>query len=164
MSTWPRDASGAPVIPTRVLTLYAPWLYAILHFGKDIENRGRSFPGPSKPEWVWLHASKSQTERQTLDEFYAVEGMTYRAHGYYPQGQLALHDLLNMRGRVCGLVEIGPKVLTSASPWFVGSAGLPLGARVALPVPSQIINGALGLWSLPDGIGAELAAQAGDAP
>jgi hypothetical protein len=44
------------------LSLHAPWLWAIMHAGKDIENRGPTFPrrfrGQPVVGDVWLHASK----------------------------------------------------------------------------------------------------------
>lgn len=41
---------------THAISLYAPWAWAILHLGKDVENRSLGFPRVNG--WVWLHCSK----------------------------------------------------------------------------------------------------------
>lgn len=129
-------------IPKRAISLRAPWVYAILHLGKDIENRSLSFP--KRPGWYWLHASLFGGGPATMAaETEAMVTMANRAEaGYHPVKTTTLNA---MRGNICGIVQIIGHTTESTSPWFVGPLGLTLGERVALPtlVPAK---GALGLW------------------
>ena len=132
---------------THAISLYAPWAWAILHLGKDVENRGLYFP--AYQGWVFLHASKTLTRPKMVAEMAAVERMAGRAgKSSMVQADFSVDRLMAMQGHIVGLVELTGKVLSSESPWFVGPAGLTLGRRMTLvtPVPAK---GALGIWRAP---------------
>lgn len=138
---------------THAISLYAPWAWAILNLGKDVENRSMGFPKATG--WVWLHCSKSRSANQTQEDWAQVLLATIRANRCLPTGN---HDqfeqMIAMRGHIIGAVEITGRVTQSTSPWFVGPLGLTLGERFALvkPVPAK---GALGVWRVPAGVGGD---------
>jgi hypothetical protein len=124
----------------RALSVRQPWAWAIIHGGKDIENRGHVaiWKGAMKPgRRIAIHASKGMTR----DEY--VEGYDFmRSVGVIcpPAGAL-------IRGAVIGSVEVVDIVTKSASPWFFGPRGLVLRDPEACePIPA---GGQLGffVWS-----------------
>lgn len=128
------------LLPVYALSVRQPWAYAIIHEGKDIENRrwtrlfahGRSaldFRGP-----VCIHASKGMTRA----EYEEAAGTFAEAGATLPPP----HELL--RGGIIGTVEIVDVVRKSRSPWFFGPVGLVL----ANPRPVDFIPcpGALGFF------------------
>jgi hypothetical protein len=128
----------------KALTIKQPWIYAILHEGKDIENRSwrRSFRG-----WIALHAS-AQPARDAV----------------FPRGhRLPDLDALNYSA-ICGVARIVDIVTKSRSKWFWrpddGSinCGWVLANVTALrePIPCK---GALGLWDLPPRVFRQLQRQ-----
>lgn len=123
------------------LSVRQPWAWAIIHAGKDIENRSWSpsiallrtalaFRGP-----VCIHAAKGMTrdEYESATEVFADCGVAR-----WP----GPHEL--ERGGIIGTVEIVDVVRKSQSPWFFGSVGLVL----ANPRPVDFIpaTGALGYF------------------
>lgn len=132
-------------LPTHAITLHGPWLWAILHLGKDIENRSAGFPRCSG--WYWLHASKAQSPTQTRQDLERVEYMGRRA-GRWLDNPPTIEHLLSLRGQICGAVEVLGRVTSSRSLWFVGPTGLQLGRRFALPTPVPAV-GSLGVWQAP---------------
>ena len=128
-------------LPRFALSVRQPWAWAIIHAGKDIENRSWSpriailraalaFRGP-----VCIHAAKGMTR----DEFEGA-GHTFAQCGLTTSP--GAHELL--RGGIIGTVEITDVVRKSHSPWFFGSVGLVLKNPVAVDfIPS---TGALGFF------------------
>jgi hypothetical protein len=118
----------------KALTIKQPWVHAILHEGKNIENRSwqRSFRG-----WIALHAS-AQPARQAS----------------FPRGH-RLPDLAELDySAVCGVARVADIVTNSRSKWFwqpddgsVNYGWMLTGVR-ALKEPIAC-KGALGLWQLP---------------
>jgi hypothetical protein len=120
----------------KALTIKQPWVHAILHEGKDIENRSwqRDFRG-----WLALHAS-AQPDR----------------YARFPRGH-RLPDLDSPPcSAICGVARVVDIVTSSRSKWFWrpddGSInfGWLLVDATALkrPIPCK---GALGLWTLTPG-------------
>jgi hypothetical protein len=144
-------------MPTRALSLYAPWCWAILHAGKDIENRSWS-PRSGYARFrgdFWIHASlfggDSPGGLQKLsDEFEGVKTMAARSGRELP-GPVTLRMFLDMRGKIVGRARIVDAVEDSSSGWFCGPLGLVLTEPVALPEPLPC-KGALGFWAVPPDI------------
>jgi hypothetical protein len=167
------DGSGGMTnsIPEFALSVRQPWAWAIVHAGKDIENRspaairniGRCV-GPCA-----IHAAKGMTKEEYVDAYEFMAGIGIDCP---PPGDL-------LRGGIIGRVDIDRVVSASHSPWFFGPRGLVLqNAQACEFIPSV---GALGLflwkpadasivpapakWMLPrtDAVAAK-AAAAGPAP
>lgn len=82
----------------KALTIKQPWIHAILHEGKDIENRTwkRAFRG-----WLALHAS-GQPNR----------------HAAFPRG-VCVPDLKTLQySAICGVARVVDIVPKSRSKWF----------------------------------------------
>ncbi len=100
------------------LSIRQPWAWAIVHAGKDIENRcwkvinrDRNFRGA-----FWVHASKGMTREEYEDAagFMASLGVTCP-----PPADL-------MRGGVIGTARVIGFVPAHDSKWFMGPEGLVL--------------------------------------
>lgn len=127
----------------KALSIRQPWAWAILHAGKNIENRDwpTRFCGP-----VLIHASKGMTRHEYesfCDTFRATRRADPDAVGYV---EVPAFDELQ-RGGIVGQAEIVDCVEESDSPWFFGKFGFVL--RNASPVPFRPMNGALGLFDVP---------------
>jgi hypothetical protein len=141
-------------LPTRALSLWAPWIWAILHCGKDIENRSLSFPKSYRGEF-WLHASlwpgtrtplNARQQHELVDEFDAVVAQSGQQRQDFPA--LTLGALDAMRGKIIGRVTVTGYVRRSESVWFVpGALGLAIEKPIALKhhVPAV---GAQGWWNV----------------
>ncbi|PWE32750.1 hypothetical protein DDZ14_08365 [Maritimibacter sp. 55A14] len=114
----------------KAISIRQPWADAILHHGKDVENRNWYTPyrGP-----VLIHAAKAwgPAERADLELIAQIIG----------------RDLPATKPRLGGIVgraEIVDCVTEMASPWFFGRFGFVL--RNAEPLPFQPCRGALGFF------------------
>lgn len=126
-------------LPELALSVRQPWAWAILHAGKDVENRDWRKPNPGLAfrGRVALHASSGMTQ----DEYDAV--MPRSAPPIPPPHLL-------VRGAIIGHVQImdiirdpGREMITSE--WFNGPVGLMLHDPVAIePIPCA---GALGFFA-----------------
>jgi hypothetical protein len=121
----------------KALSVRQPWAWAIIHGGKDIENRtwqavnnGRMVPGR-----ICIHASKGMTR----DEYEGANDMMNRIGVKCPL-PFAL-----IRGGIIGTVTVTGIVKESESPWFFGPRGLVL----ADPEPCEPIpaSGQLGYFN-----------------
>lgn len=127
-------------LPQFALSVRQPWAWAIIHAGKDIENRS----------WSKLNATRHLLAFRGPVCIHAAKGMTrdeYESAGYsFADCGVAVaprpHELL--RGGIIGTVEIVDVVRKSSSPWFFGTYGLVL----AKPKPVDFIpsTGALGFF------------------
>ena len=124
------------------LSVRQPWAWAIIHAGKDVENRDwrRHNPGLKFRGRVCIHASSGMTR----DEYDAV----------MPDGTMPIPPAhLLTRGGIIGHVLVmdiirdpGRKMI--ASKWFHGPVGLMLHDPVAIdPIPCA---GALGFFTWRD--------------
>ena len=123
-------------LPEIALSVRQPWAWAIIHAGKDIENRSWQAVnhGLRKRGRVAIHAAKGLT-RAEYDEARAfIDGL-----GWCCPDPHAL-----WRGGIIGSVEVVDVVGESDSPWFFGPRGLVL--RDPRPCPFVPAQGALGYF------------------
>jgi hypothetical protein len=99
-------------LPALALSVRQPWAWAIIHAGKDVENRSWQAVnhGLNVRGRIAIHAAKGMTRREYEDarRFMAGLGVTCP-----PAAEL-------VRGGIIGSVEVVDVVIESASPWFVG--------------------------------------------
>jgi len=120
-------------LPDVALSIRQPWAWAILHAGKDVENRSWR---TSRRGMIALHASKGMTLAEYRDCFDTVRDITTgrRDAAGVPVGRPdfpAIDDL--QRGGIVGVARIVDCVMTSASPWFFGEFGFLLAEVRAVP-------------------------------
>lgn len=122
-------------LPAIALSVRQPWAWAIIHGGKDIENRSpAAVMHGMKPGRIAVHASKGMTrdEYQDAAEFMALFGVICP-----PPADL-------VRGAVIGAVTVTEIVKSHPSPWWMGPRGLVLANATACePIPA---SGALGYF------------------
>lgn len=120
-------------LPIKAISVRQPWAWAIVHAGKDIENRDwpTRFRGP-----VCIHAAKGASQSELLAASRFMHGIGV---GRVPR----IPDM--ERGGIIGVAEIVDCVEASASPWFMGRYGFVL-ANVR-PVPFITVRGALGFFN-----------------
>ncbi|MBM7068299.1 hypothetical protein [Actibacterium sp. 188UL27-1] len=108
----PRD------LPILALSVRQPWAWAIIHGGKDIENRthGSIKSGQMRPGQICIHAATGLTEEEYRWSVYKLQQV-----GVTPPRP---DDLV--RGAIIGTVEVTDIVTKSDSPWFGGPCGLVL--------------------------------------
>lgn len=124
------------MIPKIALSVRQPWAWAIIHAGKDIENRSWQAVnhGLRRRGRIAIHAARGMTrdEYEDAKEFMSLLGVTAPPPG----------DLL--RGGIIGSVEVVDVVTRHDSFWFTGPRGLVL----RNPEPCALIpaKGALGYF------------------
>lgn len=120
-------------LPDVALSIRQPWAWAILHAGKDIENRSWR---TSRRGMIALHASKGMTlgeYRECIDFVRDVTTGRWGLDGQpLPMVELPGVDELE-RGGIVGVARIVDCVMTSASPWFFGEFGFVLADVRAVP-------------------------------
>lgn len=107
-------------LPTKALSVRQPWAWAIIHAGKDVENRSQAalrHMDFSRAHRIAIHASKGMTREE-----YEYAAAFMRRDLGVPCPPAA--DLL--RGGIIGSVAVVGIVKESASPWFVGPRGIVL--------------------------------------
>ncbi len=125
-----------PPIPPTALSVRQPSAWAIIHGGKDVENRslGSIRAGRMVPGRIAIHAATGmkQAEYDYLVWRWARDGV-----------RVPRPDVLPRRA-IIGTVEVVEIVTQSDSPWFGGEAGLLLRNPVPCdPIPA---TGALGYF------------------
>lgn len=128
-------------LPTKALSVRQPWAWAIIHAGKDIENRTVHSVslGGMRPGRICIHASKGMTldEYEYTRDFMAVMGIA-----------CPRPDAL-IRGAIIGVVTVTEVVQEHKSDWFFGPRGLVLAdAEACDPIPA---SGALGYFNWASG-------------
>ena len=136
-------------LPVKAISIRQPWAWAIIHAGKDIENRDwqTKFRGP-----VCIHAAKGMTRGEYADANRTIQ----RAVGVVDQAWLdRWHGVTAspqrmMFGGIIGVADIVDCVGASESPWFFGRYGFVL--KNARPVEFVPVRGALGFFDWRNGL------------
>jgi hypothetical protein len=123
----------------KALSIRQPWAWAILHAGKDIENRDWRYAPKFRGEF-YIHASSGLT----IDEYYDNRGFI---HTIDPDLNVPEYDRLPLGG-IVGKAFLIDVIRTSRSPWFVGPFGFVL--KDAQPLPFMPWKGALGFFDVPE--------------
>ncbi|MBF0247695.1 MAG: hypothetical protein HQL36_06425 [Alphaproteobacteria bacterium] len=115
-------------LPTIALSVRQPWAWAIIHGGKDIENRSAAAVRHGmEPGRICIHASKGMTQ----DEYDDTRAFMERIGVECPRP-----DEL-VRGAIIGAVTVVSVAKEHESPWFFGPRGLVLTDPVAVePIPA----------------------------
>jgi hypothetical protein len=127
-------------LPIKALSIRQPWAWAIVHAGKDIENRDwpTLYRGP-----VCIHAAKGLTSREWTDAaMFMIRQFNINTPD--PKANSPLDEEMLDRGGIIGVAEIVDCVITSESPWFFGRYGFVL--KNARPVGFIPVKGALGFF------------------
>ena len=119
------------------LSIRQPWAWAILHAGKDIENRGWSTNFRGR---FYLHAAKGMALAE-YEDFVAFTCNRSRFDAL-EVARPSREDLLF--GGIIGEAELVDCVREHASPWFTGEYGFVL--RIAQPLPFRPLKGSLGFF------------------
>ena len=125
------------LLPRLALSVRQPWAWAIIHAGKDIENRS----------WQAVNHGLKQRGRIAI---HAAKGMTrdeYEGAAEYMRriGVKCPHPADLVRGCIIGSVEVVDVVKDSDSPWFMGPRGLVL--RAPEPCEPVMSIGNLGYFN-----------------
>lgn len=124
--------------PPPVLSIRQPWAWAIIHAGKDVENRTwwTRHRGP-----IFIHAGVS-FDGSKADALQTVKFWAYRAGVSAPASIDGIP-----RGGIVGMAEIVDCVTKMDSEWFCGPFGFVL--RNARPLPLIPCKGQLGFFDAP---------------
>ena len=131
-------------LPEMAISIRQPWAWAIVHAGKDIENRNwpTRYRGP-----VCIHAAKGMGKAEYADaaQFITTTLKCSPDNAWLMKwhGVCAASYRLD-RGGIIGVAEIVDCVLESPSQWFFGPYGFVL--RNARAVDFVSVKGALGLF------------------
>lgn len=132
-------------LPDIAISIRQPWAWAILHAGKDVENRtwSTSFRGP-----VCIHAAKGMTAAE-FDGFVEFARSLNRRDIWQKDIWVPEPSAFE-RGGIVGVAEITGCVNRSGSPWFFGPWGFTIAnARTVGFIPCK---GALGFFRWRDGV------------
>lgn len=121
-----------PELPRLALSIRQPWTWAILHAGKDVENRDwpTKVRGP-----ICLHASAGMTHDEYEDFCLTTLGAV--------MPKVPPFNAL-VRGGIVGVAAIVDCVTTARSPWFFGRYGFVLAD--CRSVPFIAVKGKLGFF------------------
>ena len=129
-------------LPKYALSVRQPWSWAIIHAGKNIENRTwrTGFRGQ-----VCIHAAKGMTNREWDDAMEFIDqAFPVPLSANHGRRASAIHSKEAKRGGIIGTVEIVDCVDQSDSPWFFGGFGFVL--RNPRPIDFIPVKGALGFF------------------
>jgi hypothetical protein len=118
----------------KALSIRQPWAWAIIHAGKDVENRRWSTNYRGQ---FLVHAAKGMTRGEYEDAAEDIEMITGISPPFF-------EDL--ERGGIIGSVELIDCVTDSSSPWFGGHYGFLL--HRPLIVPFWPVKGMLGFFDV----------------
>ena len=128
--------------PCLALSIRQPWAWAILHLGKNIENRNwrTKFRGR-----FFIHAAQGCTRHEY--EVGICEGRYASNQGADKYRQKRIPPLRDMdRGGVVGVADLVACVEDHPSPWFEGRYGFVL--ENVKPAPFVPCKGKLGFFYL----------------
>lgn len=109
------------MLPELAISVRQPWAWAIIHAGKDIENRSWHSRKPARRHLpigkrICIHAAQGMTKAEYED---GAELIT-KLHGSCAKP----HELV--RGGIIGTVLVKGGLTHSHSPWFFGPFGIVL--------------------------------------
>ncbi len=138
-------------VPLHALSVRQPYAYAILHMGKDIENRTWDPPRHIVGQLIWIHAS---LKRERVEPWELL-GQRFTLDGD------ELPDLADLAtGAIVGSVRVvGSTGIAKGNRWFNGPIGWVLVEPAPLETPVRC-RGMLGVWTVPTGVLAQLPAAA----
>jgi hypothetical protein len=156
----------------RILTVRQPWAWAIIHGGKDVENRVRNIAGDYRGP-VAIHAGQAEdvTAYREADRTHNALWWAFRSVGRLPMG---LPMWRQWSGHILGVVDLTAvhsvdgvgcmAAIPDCSPWAEKTPGvqhlrLANPRALAEPIPYR---GALGLRRLDDDTTARILAQIGE--
>lgn len=157
----------------RILTVRQPWAWAIIHGGKNIENRSRNIAGTYRgPVAIHAglafdnHAADTSPFTQAWHEVWPTKSPSTCSPRIVPQGAIiGVVDLVDVHLSDClRFTEGGPMGLhLYCTPWGVATHHhlvLNNPRALATPIP---VKGKLGLWRPDPALAAQIeAALAGD--
>ena len=119
-----REEFGPRVLlaPTLAISVRQPWAWAVVHGGKDIENRSKSVAGRFRSlagQEIAIHAAYNMADQEYFE---AVEWMARLGVKPPPPDDL-------WYGGIIGVATVGAVLEKSSSPWFDG----PFGVRLEKP-------------------------------
>jgi hypothetical protein len=130
------------MITLPALSIRQPWAWAIVHAGKDIENRDWSTRFRGR---FLIHAGLYVPDEYDAEDLLDASGL-----GPSERAELAIaafqSSLMRDRGGIVGVAEIVDCVTASTSPWFAGRFGFVL--RNARPLPFYPCKGRLGFFDV----------------
>lgn len=131
-------------LPDLALSVRQPWAWAIIHAGKDVENRSWQAVnhGLKARGRIAIHAAKGMSREEYFVAKDFMDGI-----GLHTCPEPALLE----RGGIIGSVEVIDVVSEYDSPWFFGPRGLIL--RNPTPCAFIAIPGSLGYFRWRDGVG-----------
>jgi hypothetical protein len=132
----------------KALSIRQPWAWAILHCGKDIENRDWSDRNPGirfRGEFL-IHTGHHPDGKITNDDI--ADLMRRAIAGGMSISDIPKGDDLPFGG-IVGRARVVDVVREHSSPWFFGPIGLVI--EDAKPLPFVRWKGALGFFNVPDG-------------
>lgn len=140
----------------RALTVRQPWAWAIMHGGKDVENRSRniagSYRGPVAITAGLAFDPDGQCEVARLTETtgpWPYDGFDFGA----VLGVVILGDV----HRSFDCWELDSPKRTRCSPWAIDDSPWHLILANPRPLPKPIpVKGRLGLWTLPVDVAAQV--------
>jgi len=163
----------------KAITLWPEWVWAILHLGKRVENRGWAIPTGNVGAPVAIHAGKYVGGRPgfsaTRDAITGLVEMATRAgweHERWVSGGITVLSFTNKDGRtirtdetpiltssIVGIAHFGLSYTPGNGPlegWRVPDQhGWPL--RVFSPLTSPVeCKGAQGFWTVPEDVRAKM--------
>lgn len=128
----------------KAISVRQPWAWAIIHGGKDIENRNWKTNMRGR---VAIHASAGMTRAEYEEDCKSI-------HKRKPNIKIPAYEDM-ARGAIIGTVEIIDCVEDSKSIWYTGYIGFVLKRPKKLPEPI-ICKGALKFWDVPKNIEARI--------
>ncbi|GIK47971.1 MAG: hypothetical protein BroJett013_06680 [Alphaproteobacteria bacterium] len=152
-------------LPTLALSVRQPWAWAIIHAGKNFENRlKRAITlGGMKKGRICIHASKGMTRDEYESARVTINRIAEREPLIGPNaGKTCPLPPMLVRGAIIGTVDVVAIVNEAVSPWFVGPWALVLeDPEPCDPIP---VAGELGYFDWQKNTGKSWSAQAIEAP
>jgi len=133
----------------KALTVRQPWAWAIVHAGKDIENR--NWPTKYRGQ-IAIHAAKGLTRTEY------TETVDYIQHRYNYKNEIPSYENI-IRGAIVGVADLVDCVSSSKSNWFEGEYGFVL--KNVRPIAPVACSGALGFWNVSEDVLMKIKSVAG---